>query len=98
MSEHARRPLRTETRLTQSGRNPALQHGFVNTPVYRGSTVVFPTYDALINRRAEFHYGTDGTPTIAALENAGELTGAAGTVLSSAGGGDTGAADHPEER
>ncbi|WLV37624.1 cystathionine beta-lyase [Morganella morganii] len=86
MSEHARRPLRTETRLTQSGRNPALQHGFVNTPVYRGSTVVFPTYDALINRRAEFHYGTDGTPTIAALENAwSELTGAAGTVLSPSG-------------
>ncbi|MEQ5197000.1 PLP-dependent transferase, partial [Klebsiella pasteurii] len=78
--------MRTETRLTQSARNPASQHGFVNTPVYRGSTVVFPSYDALINRRAEFHYGTDGTPTIAALENAwSELTGAAGTVLSPSG-------------
>jgi len=32
-----------ETILTHAGRNPDEQFGFVNTPVYRGSTVLFKT-------------------------------------------------------
>ena len=35
------------TRLAHAGREPSRQHGFVNTPIYRGSTVLFPTVAAL---------------------------------------------------
>ncbi|CQH49732.1 cystathionine beta-lyase [Yersinia frederiksenii] len=74
------------TRITQVGRDPAKQAGFVNAPVYRGSTVIFPTVSDIEHNRAEFNYGTMGTPTIANLENAwSELAGAAGTVLSPSG-------------
>ena len=44
------------------------QHGFVNTPIYRGSTVLFPTTDDLLHRRGRYTYGTKGTPTTEALE------------------------------
>ncbi len=72
----------TETKLTQLGRDPSKQKGFVNGPVYRGSTVVYKTMDDLNHRRSEFTYGTDGTPTTRDLENAWTaLTGGAGTVL-----------------
>ncbi len=78
--------LGTRTRLVHAGRDPSQQHGFVNTPIYRGSTVLFPSYDAIQNRRAEYTYGTAGTPTIRALETAWtELAGAAGTVLTPSG-------------
>lgn len=74
------------TRLTQLGRDPDAQHGFVNGPVYRGSTVLFKTMADLEQSRARFAYGTLGTPTIENLENAWtEITGAAGTVLSPSG-------------
>lgn len=79
-------PLKLSTRLTQLGRNTKDQHGFVNSPVYRGSTVVFDTVDDLENNRADFVYGTLGTPTIKNLEDAWtELAGAAGTVMSPSG-------------
>ena len=75
-----------DTQITQLGRDPASQSGFVNAPVYRGSTVVFPTMDALLNNRAEFNYGTAGTPTIKHLEQSwSALAGAEGTVLSPSG-------------
>ncbi|MCB6185073.1 cystathionine beta-lyase [Leeia sp. TBRC 13508] len=74
------------TRLTQMGRNPDDQCGFVNGPIYRGSTVLYKSVEDLENRNARFHYGTHGTPTIENLESAWtELTGAAGTVLSPSG-------------
>ncbi len=70
------------TQLTLLGRDPAAQEGFVNCPVYRGSTVVFKTLADLEARRARFAYGTAGTPTIAQLEDAwSALAGAAGTVM-----------------
>lgn len=76
----------TETQLTQLGRDPSKQMGFVNGPVYRGSTVVYPTLDDLDHRRSTFTYGTAGTPTIRDLETAWTaLTGGAGTVLSPSG-------------
>ena len=31
--------------------SPFEQHGFVNTPIYRGSTVLYPTTDDLLHRR-----------------------------------------------
>ncbi|HEX8416942.1 MAG TPA: cystathionine beta-lyase [Methylobacterium sp.] len=74
------------TRLVHAGRDPSAQHGFVNTPVYRGSTVLFPTYDDLVHRRGRYDYGTSGSPTIDALRQAWtELSGAAGTVLTPSG-------------
>ena len=74
------------TRLVHAGRDPSEQHGFVNTPIYRGSTVLYPTVDDLQHRRGRYTYGTKGTPTIEALERAWtHLAGAAGTVLTPSG-------------
>ena len=57
-------------------------YGFVNTPIYRGSTVLFKTLDDLEHHRARYTYGTEGTPTIESLESAWTaITGAAGTVV-----------------
>src|SRR5215207_2796826 len=58
------------TRLVHAGRDPSEQHGFVNTPIYRGSTVLYPTVDDLQHRRGRYVYGTKGTPTTEALETA----------------------------
>ena len=74
------------TRLVHAGREPFDQHGFVNTPIYRGSTVLYPTTDDLLHRRGRYSYGTKGTPTTNSLETAWtELAGAAGTVLTPSG-------------
>lgn len=74
------------TRLVHAGRDPFAQHGFVNTPIYRGSTVLYPTTDDFLHRRAPFTYGTHGTPTIRSLETAwSDLAGAATTVLTPSG-------------
>ncbi len=78
--------LKTRTRLVYAGRDPSEQHGFVNTPIYRGSTVLYPTMDDLAHRRGRYSYGTKGTPTTEALETAWtEVSGAAGTVLAPSG-------------
>jgi len=78
----AAKPLAAATRLVTAGRDPFAQHGFVNTPIYRGSTVLYPTAEDFLKRNARFTYGTKGTPTTEALETAwSELCGAAGTVL-----------------
>ncbi len=74
------------TRLVHAGRDPSGQHGFVNTPIYRGSTVLFPSYDDLKHRRGRYTYGTHGTPTSDALCDAwSEIAGAAGTVATPSG-------------
>ncbi|QEE38384.1 MULTISPECIES: cystathionine beta-lyase [unclassified Methylobacterium] len=74
------------TRLVHAGRDPGAQHGFVNTPIYRGSTVLYPTYDAIKNRRGRYNYGTSATPTMDSLTDAWtELAGAAGTVVTPSG-------------
>jgi cystathionine beta-lyase len=80
-ARHARLDLTTKMML--GGRNPDEQFGFVNTPIYRGSTVLKPTVKSLNDRHhARFVYGTHGSPTTEALEKAWtELSGAAGTVL-----------------
>lgn len=75
-----------DTRLVLAGRDPSAQHGFVNTPIYRGSTVLYPTYDDIKYRRGRYNYGTSGTPTMDALSEAWtEIAGAAGTVLTPSG-------------
>ncbi len=83
LSAAERAKLNKTTRMVLAGRNPEEQFGFVNTPIYRGSTVLKPTVQELNARHgARFVYGTHGTPTTEALEEAWtELSGAAGTVL-----------------
>lgn len=74
------------TRLARLGRTSDSHHGFVNTPVYRGSTVLFNSMDDLEHGRARYVYGTAGSPTIESLESAWTaLTGAAGTALTPSG-------------
>lgn len=74
------------TRLVHAGRDPFEQHGFVNTPIYRGSTVLYRNTDDFMHRRARYTYGTRGTPTMSSLEGAwSDLAGAAGTVLTPSG-------------
>jgi cystathionine beta-lyase len=74
--------LKPATRLVLGGRNPFEHHGFVNTPIYRGSTVLYANADDFLHRRARYTYGTRGTPTRETLEVAwSELAGAVGTVL-----------------
>jgi cystathionine beta-lyase len=83
MNEHNQnRKPGPRTRSIHTGRHPNEQFGFVNTPVYRGSTVLSPTMDALLNRDdARFIYATKGTPTSEALEAAwSDIAGAKGTV------------------
>lgn len=76
----------TGTQLTKLGRDPEQQYGFVNAPLYKGSTVVYKTVSDIEHRRQRFAYGTAGTPTIENLENAWtQLCAAAGTVLSPSG-------------
>ncbi len=78
--------LKNRTKLLHAGRRPSEQLGFVNTPLYRGSTVLFPTLEDFYARNARFSYGTQGTPTTEALESAWtEICGAAGTVLTPTG-------------
>jgi cystathionine beta-lyase len=73
--------LSDRTKLVYAGRDPSEQFGFVNTPIYRGSTVLAPTMEELLNRSNRFVYGTLGTPTSEALEKAwSAVSGAEGTV------------------
>lgn len=62
--------LRAETRLVVSGRDTASQKGFVNPPIVRGSTVLYPTANDLYAHRGEFQYGRYGTPSTRALQDA----------------------------
>ncbi|MEQ1770120.1 MAG: cystathionine beta-lyase [Devosia sp.] len=71
-----------ETIATHSGRHPERHFGLVNTPVYRGSTILFRTLDDLESTAPRFDYGRTGNPSSAAVEEAvSELEEAAGTVL-----------------
>jgi cystathionine beta-lyase len=77
---------RPATEVVLAGREPSEQHGFVNTPIYRGSTVLAPTVADFLNKKARFVYGRRGTPTTEALANAiSRIEGGAGTALTSSG-------------
>ena len=60
--------LSVETILTHHGREPDDQFGFVNTPVYRGSTVLFKTLDDMVSQKQRFAYGRAGNPTTESVE------------------------------
>ncbi|MHA6692851.1 cystathionine beta-lyase [Devosia sp. A449] len=57
-----------ETVLTHHGRYPDDQFGFVNTPVYRGSTVLFKSLAELESQQQRFLYGRAGNPTTEGVE------------------------------
>ena len=85
-SNSNKRAQSLETIVTHTGRHPQDHWGYVNTPVYRGSTIVFPTLDSLESTEPRFDYGRTGNPSSAAVEECiSELEGAAGTVLAPSG-------------
>lgn len=63
-----------DTRLVRAGSVPKKQKGAINTPVYRASTIIFPTVKAMKDaEKIKFDttfYGVHGTPTTFALETA----------------------------
>ena len=82
----SKKPGEHATRLSHAGRDPGRFHGFVNTPIYRGSTVLYPSFDSLVADDQEFSYGRLGTPTVVALqETLAELEGGHATLLTPSG-------------
>ena len=80
------RPHAPATKVVHSGRAPHANYGFVNPPIYRGSTVLFPTVEKLWNRDQEYTYGRSSTPTVKALEQAiADVEGGAATALTASG-------------
>ena len=70
MSKKPKGPIKSDTRLVTTGRDPQAYHGFVNPPVYHASTLLYPTAEDQVAHRARYNYGRRGTPTSEALENA----------------------------
>src|SRR3954467_13105174 len=65
--------LKPDTLLVTGGRDPFSHHGYVNTPVYHASTVLYPSAEDFLAHRGRYQYGRRGTPTSEALENAIQL-------------------------
>lgn len=82
-----RQALGEDTVICHAGRDPKAHFGAVNTPVFRASTILFPTLEALdAKAKQRLRYGRRGTPSTFALEDAvSALEGAAGTVLAPSG-------------
>ncbi|HTS42045.1 MAG TPA: cystathionine beta-lyase [Xanthobacteraceae bacterium] len=59
-----------DTRLSIGGRDPFAHHGYVNTPVYHASTLLYRTAEDYLAHRGRYQYGRRGTPTSEALESA----------------------------
>ena len=79
---HSSKKIGTNTQLGHAGYDPLSFHGFVNPPIVRASTVLFPDAETLASENQKYTYATHGTPTTDALCAAlTELEGAAGTVL-----------------
>ena len=75
---------RPETILTHSGRDPQAHFGVVNTPVFRASTILSPTYADRKREKGEREprYGRRGTPTTFTLEDVlADIEGADACVL-----------------
>ena len=69
-----KKKLKRDTIITHAGRDPQRYAGLVNTPVFRGSTVLFPDVASYETRDPDdykaMRYGIYGTPTTFALEEA----------------------------
>lgn len=84
--ESSKGAAQPETKVVHLGRDPFAHHGFVNPPVYRGSTVLYESLDAIKSRKQPYTYGRRATPTTHALEEAiTDLEGGATTILTSSG-------------
>jgi len=86
--------MKKETKVVRAGLNKKRNGGVVNTPVVRGSTVVFDSVAAMHHatdrvmkkREKALYYGRRGTPTHWTLQEAiTELAGGADTVLTPSG-------------
>lgn len=74
------------TVLAHAGSHPRDHWGFVNPPVYRGSTVVFPDVDTMSANAQRYQYGRIKNPSSEALcEAIAGLEQAQGTVLTPSG-------------
>lgn len=75
--------MKDETSYVTAGRKPDEQFGAVNTPVYRASTILYPSLDAIRKRTPmPYTYGRRATPTSKALTDAMvELENGHGCVL-----------------
>ena len=62
--------FQADTRLALGGRDPFAHHGYVNTPVYHASTLLYRTAADFAARRSPYSYGRRGTPTSEALQKA----------------------------
>jgi cysteine-S-conjugate beta-lyase len=80
--------MKDDTLIVAAGRDPASHCGAVNPPVYRASTILYPTVAALEAPREVrgVYYGRGGTPTTFALEDAvAALDGAHGALITGSG-------------
>ena len=82
--------MRPETRLVHVSRDSERDAGAVNPPVYRASTIVYPSlreYSTRAERRyTTYSYGLQGTPTTLALAGAvADLSGGYRSVIVSSG-------------
>jgi cystathionine beta-lyase len=76
----AKTDIKQDTKVTIGGRKPFAHHGYVNTPVYHASTLLYRTAEEFLGRhhtaenslenRQQYFYGRRGTPTSEALEKA----------------------------
>lgn len=74
--------INDRTLLAHLGIAPEDHYGFLNPPVYRGSTVAFPNVETMATRNQRYSYGRSGNPTGDALcEAMTRLEQAEGTVL-----------------
>ena len=75
------------TKLADLGRDPWNHAGYVNMPIYRGSTILFPDLATLDGKKpAPLRYGLHSSPQHEALkETLTELEGGTGCVLVSSG-------------
>ncbi|MDQ2083259.1 cystathionine beta-lyase [Xanthobacteraceae bacterium Astr-EGSB] len=69
-AEELHRGTHHETRLVTGGRDPFAHFGFVNTPVYHGSTVLFRSAAEFLAHRGRYQYARRGNPNSEALEGA----------------------------
>ncbi len=80
--------MKDDTLLAAKGRDPHRNHGVVNPPIYRASTILYETVEAFEAPRQVrgVYYGRGGTPTTFALEDTvAALDGAYGAVITSSG-------------
>ena len=82
--------IKKDTKLVLTGRKPFDNHGIVNPPIYRTSTVLFKNTKelgkAITNRFNQTYYGRYGTPTTFALEEGiAEIENGYRTVATSSG-------------